>query len=178
MAGTQKKKKRISKNMVSASAMQSKSLKTAALSTLTKTSPKTTRKKDIAALDSPKKKNSSSSSSKNLTKDKKINSHGSSMPNSLKETISNILETRTKEANLKHSLNLQRARNLVAGEKRSVGRPKKEPLEKEKPRTIRASDKFILLAKEFSKRAGYNGQWQTWLKALALRQFEDDTQKR
>ena len=75
------------------------------------------RKKEIAAQDSPK------------------------MPNSLKEAISNILETRTKEANLKHSLNLQRARNLVAGEKRSVGRPKKEPLEKEKPRTIRASNK-------------------------------------
>lgn len=62
---------------------------------------------------------------------------------------------------------------MVAGKLRRPGRPKKDLLEKEKPRTIRASDNFISKAKELAQKEGYDGAWQTWLKDLAKKRFDE-----
>ena len=97
----------------------------------------------------------------------------SSTPKNLNEVISNILKTRTTAENSRHSSNLAKARELVAGELRRPGRPRKALLEKEKPRTIRASDNFISKAKELAQKEGYDGAWQTWLKDLAKKRFDE-----
>ena len=73
-------------------------------------------------------------------------------------------------------MNAAKGREIVSGKFRRPGRPKKPIGEKEKPRTIRASDQFILQAKAIAEKQGFKGGakggWQTWLKSLALQQFE------
>jgi hypothetical protein len=62
---------------------------------------------------------------------------------------------------------------MVAGEFRRPGRPKKEPEQKEKNRALRASDEFVAQARELAEHDGFKGQWQTWLKSLAKKRFEE-----
>ena len=89
--------------------------------------------------------------------------------------FSSILTKRSNKEKLRHSSNISRTRTLVSGEKRQVGRPKKDLEEKEKVRTIRASDQFIALAKNCAKKDGYEGKWQTWLKAIATKHFHEQS---
>jgi hypothetical protein len=172
MVGTKTKKNQTLKSTKSASKKQSKSSKKAISSSLGKTSRKTIQKEDTAQQASRKKINSSTLSTKTGKKSKDL-SHTSSTVKSLKEVISNILQTRTTRQKLKHSLNISKAREMVSGEFKKPGRPKKAAQEKEKPRTIRASDTFIILAKELASKEGFNGAWQTWLKHLAWQKFEE-----
>ena len=62
---------------------------------------------------------------------------------------------------------------MVAGGFRPPGRPKKEPEQKEKNRALRASDEFVAQARELAQHDGFAGKWQTWLKSLAKKRFEE-----
>jgi hypothetical protein len=172
MAGTKTSRNKTKRSTRPASRKLSKSSKKVHSSTLVRTSPRRTQSAGTVQQDSPKKKSSSLSSSKK-SKTQLENSHKSSTPNTLKNLISNILETRTTKEKSRQSSNIARARSLVSGKKRKAGRPKKDINEKEKVHTIRASDNFIAQAKSCAKKEGYQGKWQTWLKAIAARHFEE-----
>jgi hypothetical protein len=178
MAGTKTKQSSTGKNTASVSRKQSKSLAKARSSTSAKTPRKTTRNDGSARLDSPGTKSSSSSSTKKRNKTglktQNADSSGkSSTPKSLKEVISGILAAQTPEQRLRHLSNLKKGRAMVAGEFRRPGRPKKEPEQKEKNRALRASDEFVAQARELAEHDGFKGQWQTWLKSLAKKRFEE-----
>jgi hypothetical protein len=91
----------------------------------------------------------------------------------LKEVMSDILAAQTPEQNLRRLENLAKGRAMVAGGFRRPGRPKKEPEQKERTRALRASDDFIAQARAVAEHDGFNGQWQTWLKSLAKKRFEE-----
>ncbi len=95
------------------------------------------------------------------------------MLKNLKEVISDILKTRTTKEKLRQSSNILRARAMVSGEFREPGRPKKEESKKEKIRSLRVSDEFVSLAKRFATLDGFDGKWQTWLKNLAKKRFQE-----
>ena len=97
----------------------------------------------------------------------------SSTPKNLKEVISGILAAQTPEQRLKHLENLAKGREMVSGQFRPPGRPKKEPEQKEKNRALRASDEFVAQARELAEHDGFAGKWQTWLKSLAKKRFEE-----
>ena len=174
MAGKTIKQQAITKNTKSASKKPLKSSQGRSF-TLEKTKAKTTTKYASLRRGSLAKTVSSLSSSTVLKKKMEVNSPKSSTPKISNEVISNILKTRTTAENSRHSLNLAKGRELVAGEFRRRGRPKKDLSEKEKPRTIRASDNFIRKAKELAEQEGYDGAWQTWLKDLANKRFSKFT---
>jgi hypothetical protein len=172
MAGTKTKQSSTGKNTASASKKPSKS------STSEKTGRKTTQNADSARLDSPEKRSSSSSSTKKTSKTgsrtKSTDSTDtSSTQKTLKEVMSDILAGQTPAQRLRHSSNIAKGRAMVAGGFRRPGRPKKEPEQKEKNRALRASDEFVAQARELAEHDGFAGKWQTWLKSLAKKRFEE-----
>lgn len=178
MAGTTTKRISTSKNTGSASKKQSKSSEKVRSSTLEKTRRKTTRNADSARQDLPRRSASSSSSTKRRnktgSKTKSTDSSAtSSTPKTLKEVISGILAAQTPEQRLRHLSDIEKGRAMVAGGFRRPGRPKKEPEQKEKTRALRASDEFIAQARAVAEHDGFKGQWQTWLKSLAKKRFEE-----
>ena len=62
---------------------------------------------------------------------------------------------------------------MVSGTFRPPERPKKAPEKKEKTRAIRASDDFVAQARALAEHDGFAGRWQTWLKNLAEKRFEE-----
>jgi hypothetical protein len=170
MAGMKKKLGKIKKSTGSSSKKPLKSSEKARSSTSEKTRPKSTRNADSVLPGSPKDGDSSSSSTKTL---RRKTTSTLSTPKSLIEAISNILKNRTTAQNSRHSSNLARAKNLVEGEFRRPGRPKKEVEKKEKLRSLRVSDEFIVLAKHLADLDGFDGRWQTWLKSLAEKRFSE-----
>lgn len=178
MAGTKTKRSSTGKNTASASKKQSKSSEKARSSILAKTRRKTTRNEDSARRASPGRSDSSSSSTKKKNKagsrtKSTASSTTSSTPKTLKEVISGILAAQTPEQKLRHLSDIEKGRAMVAGGFRRPGRPKKEPEQKEKTRALRASDEFIAKARAVAEHDGFKGQWQTWLKSLAKKRFEE-----